>query len=144
MASLKQMQKAVNKRAETMLRFESTMYNNIYGSVVICAAILGNADESKISMINLLWREVRKKPSLIEWGLNDKDFIDKTLSFFDIPRPEKFPIAFVQYGANALFAPYVDGIVYPLREDGIKTQTLKKGKVYPIDFDESEEKNENE
>ena len=137
------MQKNVNERAKSLLRFESDMYSNIYGSVVICAAMLQNVDAEKIKMINLLWRKVRKSPELIDWDLSDKEFIEKTLAFFDIEKPKDFPIAFVQYGANALFAPYIDGRIFPLREDGIKTMTLKKGKIYPIDFKERAE-NENE
>lgn len=141
--SLKKMQKNVNERAKSLLRFESDMYSNIYGSLVICAAMLQNVSEEKIKMINLLWRKVKKKPSLITWNLSDEFFIEKTLAFFDLPKPKDFPIAFVQYGANALFAPYIDGRIFPLREDGIKTMTLKKGKIYPIDFKERAE-NENE
>lgn len=137
------MQKNVNERAKSLLRFESDMYSNIYGSVVICAAMMQNVDAEKIKMINLLWRRAKKQPKLIDWNLSDEDFIDKTLAFFDVEKPKVFPIAFVQYGANALFAPYIDGRIFPLREDGIKTMTLKKGKIYPIDFKERAE-NENE
>lgn len=137
------MQKNVNERAKSLLRFESDMYSNIYGSVVVCAAMMQNVDAEKIKMINLLWRRAKKQPKLIDWNLSDEDFIDKTLAFFDVEKPKVFPIAFVQYGANALFAPYIDGKVFPLREDGIKTMTLKKGKIYPIDFKERAE-NENE
>lgn len=137
------MQKNVNERAKSLLRFESDMYSNIYGSLVICAAMMQNVDAEKIKMINLLWRKVRKSPELIDWDLSDKEFIEKTLAFFDVEKPKVFPIAFVQYGANALFAPYIDGRIFPLREDGIKTLTLKKGKIYPIDFKERAE-NENE
>lgn len=137
------MQKNVNERAKSLLRFESDMYSNIYGSLVICAAMLQNVDAEKIKMINLLWRRAKKQPKLIDWNLSDEDFIDKTLAFFDVEKPKAFPIAFVQYGANALFAPYIDGRIFPLREDGIKTMTLKKGKIYPIDFKERAE-NENE
>ena len=52
MASLNKVKKAVNKRAETMLRFESSMYTNVYGSLVICAAMLQNVGAEKIKMIN--------------------------------------------------------------------------------------------
>ena len=137
------MQKNVNERAKSLLRFEGDMYTNIYGSVIICAAILSGIDEEKIKMINLLWRRAKKKSSLIDWNLSDEDFIDKTLAFFDVEKPKEFPIAFVQYGTNALFAPYIDGRVFPLREDGLKGAILTKGKVYPIDF-RGEEKKEND
>lgn len=137
------MQKNVNERAKSLLRFESDMYSNIYGSLVVCAAMMQNVDAEKIKMINLLWRRAKKQPKLIDWNLSDEDFIDKTLAFFDVEKPKVFPIAFVQYGSNALFAPYIDGRIFPLREDGIKTMTLKKGKIYPIDFKERAE-NENE
>lgn len=137
------MQKNVNERAKSLLRFESDMYSNIYGSVVVCAAMMQNVDAEKIKMINLLWRRAKKQPKLIDWNLSDEDFIDKTLAFFDVEKPKVFPIAFVQYGANALFAPYIDGKVFPLREDGLKGTILTKGKIYPIDFKERVE-NENE
>lgn len=137
------MQKNVNERAKSLLRFESDMYSNIYGSVVVCAAMMQNVDAEKIKMINLLWRRAKKQPKLIDWNLSDEDFIDKTLAFFDVEKPKVFPIAFVQYGANALFAPYIDGRIFPLREDGLKGAILTKGKIYPIDFKERVE-NENE
>ena len=96
-----------------------------------------------MTFLSAILRRAKKKSSLIDWNLSDEDFIDKTLAFFDVEKPKEFPIAFVQYGTNALFAPYIDGRVFPLREDGLKGAILTKGKVYPIDF-RGEEKKEND
>ena len=66
-----------------------------------------------------MWREIKKKPELVDFWIDDKDFIDKSLALFAIERPENFPIAMVQSNFNVLFMPYVDGQLFPLREDGI-------------------------
>lgn len=143
MASLKTVQKNVNRRALESLSLPSSMYSNIYGSVLVCAMMFSEKNAEKKNDVAQLWRKVEKKPSLIEWALNDERFIDKTLEFFGLEKPKDFPIAFVQYGSCALFAPYIDGRVFPLREDGIKGAILMKGKVYPVNFESEVKADEN-
>lgn len=131
MSSLHSMKKEIAKRN---LMFEPDMYNNMWGSVVICAYILSDKKTKTPCEINKWWRVIKKNPGLVDFGLDDADFIDKTLKLFSIPRPEYFPIAMVQSDFNVLFMPYFDGQLFPLREDGIYPMTASKGKIYPIDF----------
>lgn len=136
------MLKSMKKNIEVnQLKFVPSMYNNVYGSVVICAYILNpKQDEIDVKNINRLWRKIEKNPNkYIKFGLEDKDFIDKTLKLFNMERPSVFPIAMVQSSLNVLFAPYHEGILYPLREDGFMGITLMSGKIYPIDFGENKE-----
>ena len=77
---------------------------------------------------------MKKNPKLVDFGLDDPDFIDKVLRLFSLEKPKDFPIAMVQSKFNVLFMPYVDGQLLPLREDGIYPMTASHGKIYPIDF----------
>lgn len=114
------------------LAFPAEMYANAYGSLAISAYIL-SAEKPDAKEIARRWRKAGKKGG-ITWGLDDADFIGKTLAYFGIERPADFPIAMVQSRTNVLFAPFVGGNVLPLREDGLAGLTLRTGKVYPIDF----------
>jgi hypothetical protein len=131
MSSLHSMKKEIAKRT---LMFEPEMYNNMWGSLVICAYILSPDNEKTPFEINKQWHKLKKNPKLVEFGLDDPDFIEKTLKLFGIERPENFPIAMVQSSFNVLFMPYVNGQLFPLREDGVYPMTASKGKIYPIDF----------
>lgn len=114
------------------LRFVPDMYTNPIGSIIISACILtGRTD---VAEINRKWRNLKKHPKQVDFWIDDKDFIDKTLALFDMERPEDFPIAMVQSDFNVLFLPCVDGQLFPLREDGVFPQTARKGKAYPIVF----------
>lgn len=137
------MLKSMKKNIEVnQLKFVPSMYNNIYGSLVISAYIL-TEDKSTIDVkkINTLWKKIIKNPTkYISFGIEDKDFIDKCLNLFEIKKPSYFPIAMIQSNYNVLFAPYIDEEVYPLREDGYMGVTLTSGKIYPIDFSKEKEK----
>lgn len=130
MSSLHSMKKEIAKRT---LMFEPEMYNNVFGSVVISAYILSK-EKPVVPVINKMWREIKKNHNLVDFWLDDPDFIDKTLDLFCMKRPEVFPIAMVQSKFNVLFMPYVEGQLFPLREDGVYPMTASKGKIYPIDF----------
>ena len=131
MSSLHSMKKEITKRK---LMFDPELYNNMWGSVAICAYILSPDKEKTPFEINKIWHKMKKNPKLVDFGLDDPDFIEKTLKLFGMPKPEQFPIAMVQSKFNVLFMPYVDGQLLPLREDGIYPITASKGKIYPIDF----------
>lgn len=130
MSSLHSMKKEIAKRK---LMFDPDMYNNVFGSVVISAYILSK-EKPVVPVINKMWREIKKNHNLVNFWLEDPDFIDKTLDLFYMKRPEVFPIAMVQSEFNVLFMPYVEGQLFPLREDGVYPMTASKGKIYPIDF----------
>ena len=130
MSSLHSMKKEIAKRT---LMFEPDMYLNTIGSIIISAYIL-SPEKPSVFEINKRWHQIKKHPKKVNFWLDDPDFIDKTLDLFCMKRPEVFPIAMVQSDFNVLFMPYVEGQLFPLREDGVYPMTASKGKIYPIDF----------
>lgn len=130
MSSLHSMKKEI---AKNNLMFAPEMYNNLLGSVIISAYILSEEKPSLLE-IKQKWRQLIKKPKMVDFWLDDPNFIDKALGLFGIKRPDYFPVAMVQSDFNALIMPYIDGQLYPLREDGVFPMTASKGKIYPIDF----------
>ena len=140
--NIRQIKKNMQKMADNQLYFPTEMYSNVYGSLLISAMMTNSENLEKRADVKKKWQEVKKNKTLIDWDFSDEKFIDKTLDFFGLKKPEDFPIAFVQWGSNAVFAPYIDGVVYPIREDGLKGAILRKGKIYPISFKEKAE-NEN-
>ena len=140
--NIRRIKKNVQKMADNRLYFPVEMYSNVYGSLLISAMMTSSENLAKRADVKKKWQEVKKNKVLIDWDFSDEKFIDKTLDFFGLKKPEYFPIAFVQWGSNAVFAPYIDGVVYPIREDGLKGAILRKGKIYPISFKEKAE-NEN-
>lgn len=137
MSSLHSMKKEIAKRT---LMFDPEMYNNMWGSVIISAYILSPEKTKTPFEINKWWHVIKKNPELVDFGLDDPDFIGKTLKLFSMPKPDYFPIAMVQSDFNVLFMPFVDGNLYPLREDGVYPMTASKGKIYPIDFTNKHDK----
>ena len=141
MSSLHSMKKEIAKRT---LMFQPDMYNNTLGSVIICGFILTpNMPADLVGKINKQWNKVAKGKVKVDFWLNDPDFIDKALKLFDMEKPDEFPIAMVQSDFNVLFMPYVDGNLLPLREDGVYPQTARKGKIYPINWNATNNIEEN-
>lgn len=124
------------------LRFVPDMYTHPMGSIIISACIL--TGKTDVAEINRKWRNLKKHPKQVDFWIDDKDFIDKTLALFDMKRPEDFPIAMVQSDFNVLFMPCVDGQLFPLREDGVFPQTARKGKAYPIVFTNNDDNSSEE
>lgn len=140
--NIRRIKKNVQKMADNQLYFPIEMYSNVYGSLLISAMMTSSENLEKRADVKKKWQEVKKNKALVDWDFSDEKFIDKTLDFFGLKKPDNFPIAFVQWGSNAVFAPYIDEVVYPIREDGLKGAILRKGKIYPISFKEKAE-NEN-
>ena len=115
------------------LMFDVDLYTETLGSLIISAYIL-TGDKYDPVKINKTYRNLVKHPEQVDFWIDDKDFIDKSLALFDMERPEDFPVAMVQSNFNVLFMPYVDGQLFPLREDGVFPMTASKGKIYPINF----------
>lgn len=130
MSSLHSMKKEIAKRT---LMFEPEMYLNTIGSIIISAYIL-SPEKPSVFEINKRWHQIKKHPKKVTFWIDDPDFIDKALDLFGMKRPEVFPIAMVQSDFNVLFMPYVEGQLFPLREDGVYPMTASKGKIYPVDF----------
>lgn len=145
------MQKAVRPpkgvkvyKSDNPLFFDVEMYGNVYGSLCISTLILsgkGNDKKAK-KQLKKHWTHAVKNPNEITWDISDPEFIKKTLAYFGLVQPKKFPIAFVQSQFNCLYLPYDEAAkdVYPIREDGIASVTVRTGKIYPINFDEEEVK----
>lgn len=135
MSSLvKKMQKKINE-SKTM-EFDEEMYNNCYGSVVICYMILQSAPCTVKRAVKARWNEIKADPdSNIDFIWDDPQFVEKTLALFNLPLTDnvKNNICMVKSKYNVLFAPYYEGKVLPLREDGFMGRTLKTGEVtYPL------------
>lgn len=126
MASLKQIKKNVK---QNHLMFPVEMYNSLPGSIIITSYILNN-ERPDLKDVHKKFKYYKRHG--FNFGLEDADYIDKVLKCFDCkPIPYEYA-AFVQSDWNALICPFIDGQIMPLREDGIYTLTLRKGKVYPL------------
>lgn len=116
--------------------FPLEMYTSFPGSVIITSYIL-TEDKSKIDLLN-----IRKKwKYYLRHGLgfdfSDPEYIQKVCDLFEV---KMFPLelaAYVQSEFNALICPYFEDeegmkTIWPLREDGYYSRTLRKGKIYPL------------
>lgn len=121
------------------LRFHPDMYTSYPGSILICGYMFAT-EKPEPKEINKIWKKYQKKH--YDFGLNveDPEYFEKLLSLFGLNMFDVNNVAFVQSQFNALVAPYINGQLYPLREDGLYTLTLRKGKIYPL---KSQEKKEN-
>ena len=126
MSSLHSFRKNISK---STLTFDPDMYTNVVGSLVITNYIL-NEDKPEIKDIKKKWKSLKKKG--LDFWLDDKDFIPKVLALFNL-KPVYGRFAMVQSEYNILFAPYINGTILPLNENGIYSRTLRTGKIYPIE-----------
>lgn len=115
------------------LLFDEDMYSNVFGSIAISAYILAedktNIDPKELS--KKFKSIVKSKQAPV--ALNDPDFVNKVLDFYGIiSKPKMTDLALVIYKANAVIAPYIDGHLYPLREDGFIGNIISSGKIYPL------------
>ena len=125
--------------AKSCLAFDSNMYTNILGSLVITHYILYKLEgkEVDVNRIKKQWKHICRKKNIGFW-IDDKDFIPKALALFGmIPKYGLF--AMCQSDLNVLFLPYLDGTVLPIREDGLYPMSAREGKIFPIK--ESEDTN---
>ena len=120
---------AKNINEHPSLAFPLDMYTNIVGSLIVTAYIFSD-NKPDVGFIKKQWTKLKKKG--MDYWLDDKEFFEKTLKPFNLEVPYG-NFAMVQSELNALFLPYVDGEVLPVREDGIMPNTGYTGKVYPIE-----------
>ena len=132
MSILRKMRRNVIKR--TFL-FDTDMYTNPLGSLVITHYILSLLDGEPMDIKNIkrIWIFLKKHPKKVDFWIDDPQFIQKALALFDIDNIQYGRFAMVQGELNVLFAPYIDGTVMPLREDGFVPNTLRNGKIYPVE-----------
>ena len=130
------MRKIKKNVAKNNFLFPLEMYTSFPGSVIITSYIL-TEDKSKVDLLN-----IRKKWKYYErhglgFDFSDPEYLQKVCDLFEI---KMFPLelaAFVQSEFNALICPYFEDeegmkTIWPLREDGYYSRTLRKGKIYPL------------
>ena len=129
MGTLRKFRKNVR---QSILSFDSAMYNNVLGSLVITHYVLRTLDgeETDVNKIKSTWKKLSKKKTLDFW-IDDKDFVVKALALFDM-KPLYGRFVMCQSTFNVLFLPYIDGTVLPIREDGIYPMSARSGKIYPV------------
>ena len=120
--------------AENKFMFPLEMYTSLPGSVIITSYIL---DEEKPDLL-----QIRKKWKYytrhgLGFDFSDPEYLKKLCEKFEV---KMFPLelaAYVQSEFNALICPYFEDeegmkTIWPLREDGYYSRTLRKGKIYPL------------
>lgn len=114
--------------------FPLEMYTSFPGSVIITSYIL-NEEKPDLKVIRKKWNYYLRHG--LGFDFSDENYLQKVCELFEV---KMFPLnlaAYVQSEYNALIAPYFEneeGIktVWPLREDGYLSRTLRKGKIYPL------------
>jgi len=114
--------------------FPLEMYTSFPGSVIITSYIL-NEDKPDLLQIRKKWKYYTRHG--LGFDFSDPEYLKKLCEKFEV---KMFPLelaAYVQSEFNALICPYFEdeeGIktVWPLREDGYFSRTLRKGKIYPL------------
>jgi hypothetical protein len=120
--------------AENKFIFPLEMYTSLPGSVIITSYIL-NEEKPDLLEIRKKWKYYTRHG--LGFDFSDPEYLKKLCEKFEI---KMFPLelaAYVQSEFNALICPYFEdeeGIktIWPLREDGYYSRTLRKGKIYPL------------
>lgn len=133
--------KIQKEAAKTLLKFDPDMYSTPYGSIVLCGLMFSSEDRPTNSEVMKTWKNLKRKalkgePSF--YPIKDEDFIKKTLEQFGMTIPDFFPIAMYEWNGLCVFAPYINGERYAIREDGHKGQVIEGGTVYELDFSPKE------
>ena len=128
------MRKIKKNVAENMFLFPLEMYTSLPGSVIITSSIL-NEEKPDLLQIRKKWKYYIRHG--LGFDFSDPEYLKKLCEKFEV---KMFPLelaAYVQSEFNALICPYFEdeeGIktIWPLREDGYYSRTLRKGKIYPL------------
>jgi hypothetical protein len=128
------MRKLKKNVAENKFMFPLEMYTSLPGSVIITSYIL-NEKKPDLLEIRKKWKYYTRHG--LGFDFSDPEYLKKLCEKFEV---KMFPLelaAYVQSEFNALICPYFEdeeGIktVWPLREDGYFSRTLRKGKIYPL------------
>ena len=120
--------------AENKFMFPLEMYTSLPGSVIITSYIL-NEEKPDLLQIRKKWKYYTRHG--LGFDFSDPEYLKKLCEKFEV---KMFPLelaAYVQSEFNALICPYFEdeeGIktIWPLREDGYYSRTLRKGKIYPL------------
>ena len=128
------MRKLKKNVAETKFMFPLEMYTSLPGSVIITSYIL-NEEKPDLLEIRKKWKYYTRHG--LGFDFSDPDYLKKLCEKFEV---KMFPLelaAYVQSEFNALICPYFEDeegfkTIWPLREDGYYSRTLRKGKIYPL------------
>jgi hypothetical protein len=120
--------------AENKFLFPLEMYTSLPGSVIITSYIL-NEEKPDLLQIRKKWKYYTRHG--LDFDFSDPEYLKKLCEKFEI---KMFPLelaAYVQSEFNALICPYFEDeegmkTIWPLREDGYYSRTLRKGKIYPL------------
>ena len=120
--------------AENKFMFPLEMYTSLPGSVIITSYIL-NEEKPDLLQIRKKWKYYTRHG--LGFDFSDPEYLKKVCEKFEI---KMFPLelaAYVQSEFNALICPYFEDeegmkTIWPLREDGYYSRTLRKGKIYPL------------
>ena len=120
--------------AENAFLFPLEMYTSLPGSVIVTSYILSE-DKPDTLAIRKKWKYYTRHG--LGFDFSDPDYMKKICELFEV---KMFPLelaAFVQSEYNALVCPYFEDeegmkTIWPLREDGYYSRTLRKGKIYPL------------
>ena len=120
--------------AENSFLFPLEMYTSLPGSVIVTSYILSE-DKPDTLAIRKKWKYYTRHG--LGFDFSDPDYMKKVCELFEV---KMFPLelaAFVQSEYNALVCPYFEDeegmkTIWPLREDGYYSRTLRKGKIYPL------------
>lgn len=120
--------------AENKFLFPLEMYTSLPGSVIITSYIL-NEEKPDLLEIRKKWKYYTRHG--LGFDFSDPEYLKKLCEKFEV---KMFPLelaAYVQSEFNALICPYFEDeegmkTVWPLREDGYYSRTLRKGKIYPL------------
>lgn len=120
--------------AENRFLFPLEMYTSLPGSVIITSYIL-NEEKPDLLEIRKKWKYYTRHG--LGFDFSDPEYLRKLCEKFEV---KMFPLelaAYVQSEFNALICPYFEDeegmkTIWPLREDGYYSRTLRKGKIYPL------------
>ena len=120
--------------AENKFLFPLEMYTSLPGSVIITSYIL-NEEKPDLLEIRKKWKYYTRHG--LGFDFSDPEYLKKLCEKFEV---KMFPLelaAYVQSEFNALICPYFEDeegfkTIWPLREDGYYSRTLRKGKIYPL------------
>jgi hypothetical protein len=120
--------------AENSFIFPIEMYTSFPGSIVVTSYILSK-EKPDVLEIRKKWKYYARHG--LGFDFSDSEYIKKVCELFGV---KMFPLelaAYVQSEFNALICPYFEDeegmkTIWPLREDGYYSRTLRKGKVYPL------------
>lgn len=120
--------------AENKFMFPLEMYTSLPGSVIITSYIL-NEEKPDLLQIRKKWKYYTRHG--LGFDFSDPDYLKKVCELFEVKMFSLELAAFVQSEFNALICPYFEDeegmkTIWPLREDGYFTRTLRKGKIYPL------------